>query len=525
MTQQESAQSTKDKNKFKTVYILMTQCLQNSFFFSEENRLRLPEQSVRQLLVGNNAKDATTIFETTSERGSDAAKRKLKKGLLEQGPLYMFLDALINDPKRENNLHIINVKDWHTPTEPYDIERRKYGTHSEEKTWGAKTLDGIEQFLEPWALANFPEHERKQAEQQALDPATGYKLHDKDKGKHKEDTYLYEIRSNSVFDFQPAYYTEPIEADEDAQRHVIKESQLDKLLDRIIGKEDDWHNKRIYLVVIGVYTDIKIKTLLTGLRSRYIIQNLITSDVLTTAPTLERHLSGLDYADKVLQVEIIHSLNELVDVLHEDEYDNVIPPEIIQDIPNFNDYKNYYLDKHLILAQQDNKLGEYLTLTRRRSEAIYQRDRRISNALTWFGLIFLGFALIAIIIGFFSDNIQVDLVAITGGLGLAGIIAVFFRQPSEQLRESMLEMVRLRNYLETYSSVNTLIRHHLTMPEYLNIATQSPADLERHQQSLAVLREQIKILGNASHIMQQNLDDIMGEDETEQGTINPTSTP
>ena len=65
-------------------------------------------------------------------------------------------------------------------------------------------------------------------------------------------------------------------------------------------------NDRIYVAVIGVYTDLKIKTLLTALRTLYNIPNLAVSDTLTASATLERHLSGLDFAAKVLGVEVIH---------------------------------------------------------------------------------------------------------------------------------------------------------------------------------------------------------------------------
>ena len=36
----------------RDVYILITQCLQNSFFLSKESQLCLPDDVVRQMLVG-----------------------------------------------------------------------------------------------------------------------------------------------------------------------------------------------------------------------------------------------------------------------------------------------------------------------------------------------------------------------------------------------------------------------------------------------------------------------------------------
>src|SRR5438034_622980 len=67
----------------------------------------------------------------------------------------------------------------------------------------------------------------------------------------------------------------------------------------------------IYIAVIGVYTDLKVLTLLAGLRTRYNVPNLAVSDTLTASPTLERHLAGLDFAAKLLGVEVIHGVNDL----------------------------------------------------------------------------------------------------------------------------------------------------------------------------------------------------------------------
>jgi hypothetical protein len=69
---------------------------------------------------------------------------------------------------------------------------------------------------------------------------------------------------------------------------------------------------RIYVGVIGFYTDIKVKMLLTGLRTQYELPNLAVSDTFTASTSLERHLSGLDFAAKLLTVEVVHGINDLV---------------------------------------------------------------------------------------------------------------------------------------------------------------------------------------------------------------------
>ena len=87
------------------------------------------------------------------------------------------------------------------------------------------------------------------------------------------------------------------------------------------GVEDKHAHRapRIYLAVIGVYTDVKVnKTLLVGLRTRYDIDNLAISNSLTASPTTERHLAALDFAARILWADVIHGLNELVHFLGSD---------------------------------------------------------------------------------------------------------------------------------------------------------------------------------------------------------------
>lgn len=508
------------------VHILITQCLQNSFFLSRESHLCLPDEAVRQMLVGtkdmgaeetkNNKKILADedIFEGIDE--NHPARRRVKQALLQQGPLYQFLNALLDD-NRPNDLYIINVKDWHVPSETYDRERRFYGTHCEAGTWGAKCIDGLEPFLEPWRnnknVKNPPQTEMETYPSLDQGPYV-LKEHkpvrDEVTGKLRKPakTYLYEIRSNTLFDFQPVLKQENI--DGDMTKSSVSPAPLTRLLDELIGEEQEWENKRVYMAVIGVYTDIKIKTLLTGLRSRYIIHNLILSDVLTASPTLERHLSGLDYADKVLQVEIMHSLNALADVLHPGNFRNPIDPDITKLNPDFHDYRNYYLDQQKVLSYSDAKLEQYINLTSNRMTRIYRDTTRANRVVIWFGYAFLGISLLAVIFTVFApllpEDIRPDtgagvaLAGITGGLGLVGLISNFIFDPLNNMRENLYSVVRLRNYLESYSTVTALMRHHLTAPEYLN----DESRIKDPEKALKHLRIQMGIMDEVAETMMDN---------------------
>ncbi len=497
------------------VYILIAQCLQNGFFLADENRLCLPGDVAMRLLVGMQASAAESykMRELLDEIGSDNPqrnlmgkatrqriqetfrrvwvrdpqlhnRRRIHDGLVQQGPLYSFLKALIDDKSRtaqdsQHWLHFINIKDWHVPSDSYDEERRLYGSHCEAGTWEADSLEGFDAYLKPWGSS--PDGER-----QAVQDVAGYAV----PGKRMT---FYEVRSDSIYDFRP-------EALRDSRQTPSerKDSRLEKILDSVILEHPE---KRIYIVVLGVYADIKIRTLLMGLRSRYHIHGLALSDVLTAAPTLERHLEALDFAAKVLNVEVVHSLNELITLLNPNDAPTLSPEVIPADLTaasiNFRDYRTYFLDKQNVLAFQDQKLLEYFELTSRRSLQVYNRIATSNWVLMRFGFFML--AITAILIGMRivdPDRIGLELIAITGGLSLIQIITAFFNRPANQLQENLKNLVRLRNYLETYSLITALLRHHFTAPEHLA------------NRNLDELRKQMEIVQQVAAQMSSNFRDI-----------------
>ncbi len=215
------------------------------------------------------------------------------------GPLGLFLEQTIGRRRRGEDgrgvLHVINIRDWHIPDDNYDSERRRYGAHCEAGTWGAGYVDGLEGWLDP--AGPLPSEEAQYFEQGSV--------------------RIHHVHADSIFDFRPrrAYIG--------ANERKFPASALEILLDVIVqGSEDDqarareilrkdprvralWplakeidddetvrSSARVYVGVLGFYTDIKVAIVLTGLRTRYELPNLAVSDTFTASTSLERHLSA-----------------------------------------------------------------------------------------------------------------------------------------------------------------------------------------------------------------------------------------
>ena len=77
-------------------------------------------------------------------------------------------------------------------------------------------------------------------------------------------------------------------------------------------RRGDARHDRVYVAVIGVYTDLKVKTLCPGSACSTTCRTSPSRTRSRRGAALERHLSGLDFAAKVLGVEVIHGINDLV---------------------------------------------------------------------------------------------------------------------------------------------------------------------------------------------------------------------
>lgn len=465
-----------------TIHILITQCLQNCFFLAEGSSLCISRDIVRRMLIGDQEGFSNEDIETVNNR------RIFPPDRLKAGPLYQFFQGVTGPSRRTHPLHIIHVRDWHAPSQHYDDERRRYGAHCEANTWGANYLDGYDDFLQPW--------------QQADQPMEAGKLARSRFGYHSaaRNLWYYDVRSDSVFDFSPPSSRELRDELAGQCENQPACSQLQLILDRLIGFGPD--KPRAYVVIMGVYTDIKIRTLLVGLRSRYEIENLIVSDVLTDAPTLERHLDGLDFADKVVGAEIIHNLNDLANVLNPGA-GHIIPNAITATTANFHDYRRHFLDRQKLLAFQDQRLLQYVELTGRRSVEVYNQIDQANRFLMRMGRIFLALTAALIVLRAAGWNVPADALLIAGGLSVAQIITSFFLLPAAQARTNLMELVRLRNYLEAYSNVSGLLRHHLTRAERLQPDLKNDPDGSNARIELSLLREQLELIQDATAGMSQ----------------------
>ena len=144
-------------------------------------------------------------------------------------------------------------------------------------TWGVGYLEGTEGWLDP--------------------SGTGDSAIYSEKGSAR----IYHLRSDSLFDFRPR-------VEHRGEMRKFRASEFEDILDVLVqGSEEHLDRLRgllregasdlvhelalevdsgdepltetsIYIAVIGVYTDIKVQTLLVGLRSRFNLPNLGVSD-------------------------------------------------------------------------------------------------------------------------------------------------------------------------------------------------------------------------------------------------------
>jgi hypothetical protein len=461
-------------------FVLLTQCIQNDFFLNGDCRLRLPDTIVPQILLGTSGFDLHAGGNRADAKRADA---------IAAGPFGVFLRDAVGRRIEDATLpvvHVINVRDWHVPGEGYDLERRAYGSHCEAGTWGVGYVDGLDRFLDPTGSA----HERDYAEAGAA--------------------RFYHLRSDSVFDFKPR-------AEERGEWRKFRASQLEDVLDVVVqGSDADLEEARgllreggfeaihalargidsgekprtsapVYLAVVGVYTDIKVQTLLVGLRTQYDLPSLAVSDTFTASQTLERHLAGLDYASKVLGVEVVHGVNDLVGFLGlpagvEDETELVARS-------SFARYRSFFQDKQNVLAFQDEKLRQYLALTERRSLDVYERIKRTNTFLIVFGCTFLALTLVFSVLNAFGIA-DWKVTAVTGGIGLLQLVSAFVSKPIRDLQQNLTNLAVFKMILESHSLKTALARFHLTTPQTLReLQTEEEAKLAAAQ--VAILQQQV----------------------------------
>jgi hypothetical protein len=269
---------------------------------------------------------------------------------------------------------------------------------------------------------------------------------------------------------------------------------------------------RLYVAVIGVYSDVKVLTLLGGLQARYNLPNLAVSDTLTISPTLERHIAGLDFASKVMQIEVVHGINDLV------RYLGGTPPlesesEIV-DEDGFAQYQTFFKDKQSVLAYQSEKLQDYLVLTERRALNTYNWIKRSNIFLIAWGSVFLIATLVfAIWAAVDPDEVSWVIPAITGGVGLIQLVTAFYTQPMQDLQRNLMNLTTYRMVLESHSLKMALARFHLTTPRTLR-EVRSEAEATEAKFQVEVLERELAAIEKADAVDYTALERLrVGPDE------------
>ena len=348
-------------------------------------------------------------------------------------------------------LDVINIRDWHVPGDAYDAERRSYGSHCERGTWGAAYIEGLQHYLDPG----------------------GAPVNEEARYFEEGSVRIHHVHTDSIFDFRPRsdrigagerkfrksaleivldVLVQGSDADIERMSELLRKDGRPGALFELASEVDDDEtircDDRLYVAVIGVYTDLKVKTVLTGVRTRYNLPNLAVSDTLASSATLERHLGGLDFASKVLDVEVLHGINDLVRFLGgsgdlADESDVVAAD-------SFSRYQSFFQDRQNVLAYETQRLQDYLLLTERRARDVYETVKRANTFLLVWGGTFLIATLVLSILAAVG-LVDWQLAAITGGLSLAQFLGAFFSQPTADLQRNLTNLAAFKMILESHS--------------------------------------------------------------------------
>lgn len=432
-------------------YVLITQCLQNDFLFSLTCRLRLPAEAAGKLLLHPTR---GTSF------GESGGKRILSRGTVLDGPLGRLLKATVGerlDGRGLGTLHLVNIRDWHTASERYDHERREYGAHCEAGAWGAAYPDALVDFLDPLR------------DRRPDDPHSAHAAFDA-RGERKGNVVVHHVHSNSLFD---------LEAKASGER-----SELADVLNTIITPEN---HGDVRVAVIGVYTDVKVQIVLQGIRVAYNPSRLVVSDSLTASPTLERHLAALDFAHKVLGVEVMHGVADLARFLGSDPGDDGELESSASEVA-FADYAEYFRDKQIVMSYEDAQLRGYRQQITRQLGVTVRLVNFTGKFLVGWGVVaLLASVALGVLVVVYPGRIPAYFPAALLGLSLVQLVSVFFNRPIESLTRMLGSEAVFRMLLESRSLRMALARHHLTTREFLRGGEAAASQIK-------VIRDQLELL-------------------------------
>jgi nicotinamidase-related amidase len=438
------------------IHILITQCLQNDFFLNLNCRLSLPKDAVRKLLIHP---------ESEKEFSETKSRRKIDAATLRQGPLGRLLLATVDQRLRgqgQGTLHLVNIRDWHIPGEHYDRERRVYGSHCQAGTWGAEYIDGLTSLLDPDGTR------RPLGSTLAVDPDFS------PDGKRHGSVVVHHVHSGTLFDLES---------------FAFSPSELAQVLKEIITTEN---RERVRVAVIGVYTDIKIQVVLQSLRVAYNLENLVVSDSLTASPTLERHLGALDFASKVLGVEVMHGVGDLARFLGSDPEDEELESSASEIA--FADYAQYFRDKQSIVSYEDTQQRNY----REQISKSLRQTVRLVKATNVFliacgGATLIATIVLAVIAAVHPGRIPIALPITLLGVSVAELVTIFFNRPVQELTAMLSREAVFRMLLESRSLRLALARYHLTTARALGSGKGA-------KDEAAVLRDQLNVLAELDKV-------------------------
>ncbi|CAJ58892.1 MULTISPECIES: hypothetical protein [Frankia] len=436
------------------VHILITQCLQNDFFFNLNCRLHLPEDAAAKLLIHPDSR---------SGFGLRRGRRVLDARTQRSGPLGRMLSATVGARLGGGGrgvLHLVNVRDWHVPSDDYDRERSEYGTHCEAGTWGADYPDALVGLLDPTGT-------RPRAGGPGTAPFDPT-------GRRRGSVIVHHVHSNTLFDLR-----------EDASG--LDRSELGEVLGAILppsGHQD------VRIAVVGLYTDIKVQLLLQSLRTSFGgARQVVVSDSLTAGVSLERHLAALDFARKVLRVEVMQGVSDLARLLGTDPgQDEEL--ESAAGAVAFADYAEYFQAKQRIVSSEDAQSRSYRQQIIGRLDATVRLVTLTNVFLIVCGALTLGAAVVlAVLAAAAPGTIPVALPALVLGLSAVQVVSVFFHRPAQSLIQLLGREAIVRMSLESRSLRLALARYHLTTPDALHPDEGSGLRAELLQRQMDILAQ------------------------------------
>jgi nicotinamidase-related amidase len=440
------------------IYILITQCLQNDFFLNLNCRLSLPQDAAGKLLIHPMSEDTFT---------ESKSRRKIQAEALKNGPLGRLLEATVGQRlggkgRAQGTLHLVNIRDWHTPGEHYDRERRVYGSHCQAGTWGAEYIDGLTSLLDPDSTRR-PLGDTR-TEDPGFDP----------KGRQHGSVVVHHVHSGTLFDLES---------------FAFSPSELARVLGEIITPDNREH---VRVAVVGVYTDIKIQVVLQSLRVAYNLENLVVCDSLTASPTLERHLGALDFANKVLGVEVMHGVGDLARFLGSDPKDEELESSASEIA--FADYAQYFRDKQSIVSYEDTQQRSYRQQINKSLRHTVRLVKGTNMFLIACGAVTLvATVVLAVFAAIHPGRIPIALPISLLGVSVAQLVTIFFSRPVQELTAMLNREAVFRLLLESRSLRLALARYHLTTPQALDGGEGAKVEAE-------ILREQLNVLADLDKV-------------------------